>query len=169
MVSDERASAALLELLEKRQSIVLAPISARGTRLFFRSNQGASVGEFDCQWLERRRAGLARRRRRKYPGEYFEYKLCPRKLITTCYTFGLMNLAATYPRNPRRVRRDADLWYRGRETLLSRKRLERATAALNAQLVEQGKTRVSQESLRLRALELYLDSVEKRLGLPPLG
>lgn len=47
MVSDERASAALLELLEKRQSVVLAPIAARRTRLFFRSDQGASVGEFE--------------------------------------------------------------------------------------------------------------------------
>lgn len=123
----------------------------------------------NCQWLERRRARLVRHCRRKYPGTRSRYKLCSRKLITTCYTFDFMNLATTYPRNPRRVRRDADLWYRGRESLLLRKRLERAAAALNAQLVEQSKVRVSQESLRTRALELYLDNVEKRLGLPPLG
>lgn len=78
-------------------------------------------------------------------------------------------LSHRYPHNPRRIRKDASIWYTGRDTPLTHRRLERAVAALNAQLVEQGKTRVSQESLRLRALELYLDNVEKRLGLPPLG
>lgn len=77
-------------------------------------------------------------------------------------------LPQRYPPNPRRMPAAATRWYSGRDTDLARRRLERAVAVLNARLVDKGRARVSQESLRLRALDRYLDDVEKQLQLPPL-